>query len=187
MAHLWFTISCGCTLALQQSHCKRCCHRNVCLNPPPPHPPPFSFLLLHALKYWCVSVYAISVWEIFASNGWTSRMFTVCKNCAALLKNTKQNKITKTTWRLGRGAISVLGTLFPSHSAFLDSLPHTAPLFVTFWKRHVLLLTSPPLLLRSLSLNTSPCLGFITTLLLSPNPPPPPPPRWCYLSQQHPK
>lgn len=134
------------------------------------------FLLLHELKYWCVSVYTISVWDIWL--WWINRQDVYCLQIRPVqLKKQKQTK-KRTTTEMGWGtfpcwegsfhlAVIDLGPslLFslsvPSHDAFVCHLLEEACSAADF--------TPSPSVLPSL--NTSPWLWFITTRLLSPNPP----------------
>lgn len=176
--YLWLFIS-YCwpyrTLFLQQS-CKWYCKRNACLTPlvPPPPPPTSlsSFLLLHALKYWCVSVYTISAWVICLRR-MNKQDVMVVELCCHLKK---RNRIKYKPHGDGIGNQPVLGTLFPSHCNLGLSLPLSS---IVPWHKvfvcHLLEetcsaagFTPSPSALPCL--NTSPWLWFITTLLLSPNP-----------------
>lgn len=168
-----------CTHTLQQSPCKWYCHRNVCLAPPA------SFAL-------ALSLFIIACAEI---------LMRLCLHhlCLGYLAPTDQQagcllfaklrspfKKTKTNptqtnvegwgntpcWK-GRFHLAVI---WAPVCCFPWELFHTTLLFVTFWKRHVLLLTSPPLRLCCLpwthrhGCDLSPlCCSHLI-------------PRWCYLS-----
>lgn len=127
---------------------------------------PSPSMLLHALKYWCVSVYTISVWDICLRR-MNKQDVMVVQPCSHL-KN-KQTKKTKSKPKeMGWGDHPVLGSgpqfavslSVPCHGVFVCHLLGETCSAADFTPSPSAL---PPL-------NTSPRLWFITTLLLSPNP-----------------
>lgn len=117
------------------------------------------FLLLHVLKYWCVSVYTISVWDIWLRR--INKQDVYCLQNGAVLFKKNKNKNGWGNTRCDLGPSLLLSFRALSRHAFVCHLLEETCSAADFTP-------SPSVLL---SLNTSPWLWFITTLLLSPNPP----------------